>query len=171
MEYKLEPVEGLDEGGLLWIRGPNVMMGYMKSKKPGEIVPLKDGWYNTGDIVSVDSEGYIKILGRQKRFAKIGGEMVSLSLVEELAVKADKEESHAAMHFMDAKKGEQILLFTTSKKVTRDSIKDVLEKRGLAAIYLPKHFVLVKEIPVLATGKTNYRKLLDMTEEFTKAGK
>lgn len=168
IQYKLEPVEGLDEGGLLWIKGPNVMMGYVKPKKPAEIVPLKDGWYNTGDIVNVDSEGYIKILGRQKRFAKIGGEMVSLSVVEELAVKVHKEESHAAMHMMDPKKGEQIILFTTSKKVDRDSIKSALEKRGLAAIYLPKHFVLVKEIPVLATGKTNYRKLLEMTEEFIK---
>lgn len=171
IEYKLEPVEGLGEGGLLWIRGPNVMLGYVKPKKPGEIVPLKDGWYNTGDIVSVDSEGYITILGRQKRFAKIGGEMVSLSVVEEMAVKVDKEEFHAAMHLLDDKKGEQILLFTTSKKVTRDAVKEILEKKGLSAIYLPKHFVFVKEIPVLATGKTNYRKLLEMSEDFIKDAK
>lgn len=168
IEYKLEPVEGLEEGGLLWVKGPNVMMGYVKKKNPGAIVPLKGGWYNTGDIVSVDSDGYIKILGRQKRFAKIGGEMISLAVVEELAVKVDKEESHAAMHVQDEKKGEQIILFTTSQNVTRDSIKSMLEKRSLSAIYLPKHFVLVKEIPVLATCKTNYRALLDMSEEFIK---
>lgn len=168
IEYKLEPVEGLDKGGLLWIKGPNVMMGYVKPKNPGHIEPLKDGWYNTGDIVDVDSDGYITILGRQKRFAKIGGEMVSLAVIEEFAVKVDKEESHAAMYVVDDKKGEQILLFTTSKKVNRDSIKSVLEERDFAGYYLPKYFVHVKEIPVLATGKTNYRKLLEMSEEYIK---
>ena len=85
MEARLEPVEGITEGGRLFLRGPNVMAGYMSPDDPTRIEPLDGGWHDTGDIVDIDEEGYIAILGRVKRFAKIGGEMVSLSAVEGLA--------------------------------------------------------------------------------------
>lgn len=171
IEYKIEPVEGLRNSGLLYIKGPNVMMGYIKSDKPTEILSPEDGWYNTGDIVKIDQDGYIKILGRQKRFAKIGGEMVSLAAIEDIAVKIDKENAHAVMHLLDKTKGEQIILFTTSQKVNRDSMRIQITNRELPELYLPKHFVEVKEIPVLATGKTNYRELLKMAEDFVKKNK
>jgi acyl-[acyl-carrier-protein]-phospholipid O-acyltransferase/long-chain-fatty-acid--[acyl-carrier-protein] ligase len=170
IEYFIKPVEGITEGGLLCVKGPNIMMGYMHPNKPGIIVHTKepglgDGWYNTGDIVNVDEEGYIKILGRAKRFAKIAGEMVSLAIVEELAMLVDKDHMHAAMHIEDEKKGEQILLFTTSKNLTRDLMLEKIHKRNLPELYLPKYFVHLDDIPVMATGKTNYRALLEMAEK------
>src|SRR6185437_12009402 len=85
IEYKLEPVEGIPHAGRLVIRGPNIMLGYIKPDAPGVIHPPKDGWYDTGDVVSIDEDGYIKIRGRLKRFAKIGGEAVSLAVVESCA--------------------------------------------------------------------------------------
>ncbi len=171
MEYFIKPVEGIENGGLLCVKGPNVMLGYIQSDKPGIIVPttekgLGPGWYNTGDIVNVDEDGYIKILGRSKRFAKIAGEMVSLAIIEEIAMIADSDNMHAAMHVNDEKKGEQIILFSTSKKIDRDSVLEVIHERNLTELYLPKHFVYLDEIPVLATGKTNYRALLEMAEKY-----
>ena len=116
VEYFIKEVEGITEGGLLCIIGPNVMLGYMKADNPGVIDPpheegLGEGWYNTGDIVSIDEDGYITIQGRAKRFAKIAGEMVSLSVVEDMAMKVDKEGMHAAVHIADDRKGEQILIY------------------------------------------------------------
>ncbi len=85
MEYKLETVPGIDEGGRLSVRGPNVMLGYLRAENPGVLEPLVDGWHDTGDIVTIDAGGFIAIKGRAKRFAKIAGEMVSLSAVEAMA--------------------------------------------------------------------------------------
>ena len=172
IECFIKDVEGIDEGGLLCIKGPNVMLGYMKPDNPGVIVPpceegLGEGWYNTGDIVSIDEDGYITILGRAKRFAKIAGEMVSLSVVEDMAMKVDKEGMHAAVHIADDRKGEQVIIFSTSDQVTRDSMKDMIKSNGISDLYLPKYFVKMDEIPVLATGKTNYRLLLEMAEKYT----
>ena len=176
VEYFIKEVEGITEGGLLCIKGPNVMLGYMKADNPGVIDPpheegLGEGWYNTGDIVSIDEDGYITIQGRAKRFAKIAGEMVSLSVVEDMAMKVDKEGMHAAVHIADDRKGEQILIFTTSEHISRDSMKDMIKSNGISDLYLPRYFIKLAEIPVLATGKTNYRMLLEMAEQYvTKEG-
>ena len=165
MEHVLMPVEGIKEGGKLCIKGPNVMLGYIFTDNPGEVVSpsvekLGNGWYDTGDIVSVDNEGYVKILGRVKRFAKIAGEMVSLVGVEDIANKIDNNVLHAAVHIEDEKKGEQIILFTESPKVTRDNFIEKLKEEGGSELLIPK---LIKQIqiPVLATGKINYRQLLE----------
>lgn len=175
IEYKIKPVEGMEPGsGILCIKGPNVMKGYVFPDNPGVISrpndpEFGDGWYDTGDIVSIDKEGFITILGRKKRFAKIAGEMVPLSGIEEVASEADAGNNHAAMNVPDKRKGEQIILFTTGKNLNRDTMLDALKARNLTELYLPKHFVVVDEIPVLATGKTNYRELLKMAEEFVKS--
>ncbi|MDG1437061.1 MAG: acyl-[ACP]--phospholipid O-acyltransferase [Rickettsiaceae bacterium] len=170
IEYVLQPVEGISEGGRLCIRGPNIMQGYIKPENPGVIETvhvdkLGDHWYDTGDIVSIDEDGYMTIIGRQKRFAKVAGEMVSLSAVEDLISKSDASSTHAAVCIEDEKKGEQIVLFTTSTDMTRDKIAKSCHELQIAELYIPKTIIAIKELPVLATGKLNYRKLVEMAEK------
>jgi acyl-[acyl-carrier-protein]-phospholipid O-acyltransferase/long-chain-fatty-acid--[acyl-carrier-protein] ligase len=158
MEHKLEPVPGINDAGQLHVKGPNIMQGYLLTDNPGKLVPPESiygkGWYDTGDIVHVDDDGFISIRGRSKRFAKIGGEMVSLTAVEQLAINAWPEAHHAAISLPDAKKGEQIILVTTQKQAT---INDLLAvSPGITNISLPKKILIVDEIPVMATGKVNY---------------
>src|SRR5690606_12191471 len=93
IDHYLAPVSGIADGGELVVHGPNVMLGYLFHGSDGAILPpwtaaRGAGWYATGDIVTVDTNGYVSIRGRAKRFAKIGGEMVSLAAVEELAQNA-----------------------------------------------------------------------------------
>jgi acyl-[acyl-carrier-protein]-phospholipid O-acyltransferase/long-chain-fatty-acid--[acyl-carrier-protein] ligase len=158
MCYKLEPVEGIEDAGRLHVSGPNIMLGYLLADNPGKLVPptsiYGDGWYDTGDIVQVDSEGFISIRGRSKRFAKISGEMVSLTAVEQLATNAWPDAHHAAISLPDAKKGEQIILLTTEKQAAVNGLAEA--SKGIAQICLPKKIIIVDAIPVMATGKTNY---------------
>ena len=158
MEYKLEPVPGIQEAGQLHVKGPNIMKGYLLSDNPGKLVPPKSiygkGWYNTGDIVHVDEEGYISIKGRSKRFAKVSGEMVSLTAVEQLATNAWPKAMHAATSIPDARKGELVLLLTTQKDATPQQL--AVASPGVAAISLPKKVLVVDSIPILGTGKINY---------------
>ncbi len=170
VETVLLPVEGIAEGGRLCVKGPNVMMGYIHHDNPGVIVPpqvdkLGEGWYDTGDVVTISSEGYIKIQGRAKRFAKIAGEMVSLSSVEEIANKIDSKALHAAVHIEDDKKGEQIILYTESSKITRETFVEAVRSQMRTEILIPRIIEKVTEVPVLPTGKINYRKLLEMAEK------
>jgi len=158
MGYKLEPVEGIEEGGRLHVSGPNIMLGYLLADNPGKLVAPKsiygDGWYDTGDIVHVDNEGFLSIRGRSKRFAKVSGEMVSLTAVEQLATNAWPDAHHAAISLPDAKKGEQVILLTTYKQATVSDL--AAASKGVALILLPKKILIVDAIPVMATGKTNY---------------
>ena len=169
LEYQIEPVEGIEEGGKLHIKGPNVMLGYIKSDKPGKLVPVSsqfgDEWYDTGDIVKIDEDGYITILDRAKRFAKIGGEMVSLSLTEQLATLCDPEGAHASLCIFDDKRGEQIVLLSTHKGLTRKELAETAKQHGFTELALPKHILHVEEIPVMATGKVNYRQIQQYAEE------
>ena len=158
MEHKLEPVPGINDAGQLHVKGPNIMQGYLMADNPGKLVPPESiygkGWYDTGDIVHIDDDGFISIRGRSKRFAKVGGEMISLTAVEQLAINAWPEAHHAAISLPDAKKGEQIILVTTQKQAT---INDLLAvSPGITNISLPKKILIVDEIPVMATGKINY---------------
>lgn len=158
MGYKLEPVEGIEEAGRLHVSGPNIMLGYLLADNPGKLVPPKsiygDGWYDTGDIVHVDNEGFLSIRGRSKRFAKVSGEMVSLTAVEQMATNAWPDAHHAAISLPDAKKGEQVILLTTHKQATVSDL--AAASKGVALILLPKKILIVDVIPVMATGKTNY---------------
>ncbi len=169
MESAILPVEGITEGGRLCIKGPNVMLGYISSTNPGVIVPpsvemLGEGWYDTGDIVSIDTEGYIKILGRAKRFAKIAGEMISLANVEEIASQIDPKVLHASVCIQDEKKGEQIILFTESKKITRESFVSQVQISKKTELLIPRIIKILAEVPILSTGKINYRKIVEMAE-------
>ncbi len=170
LEYKVIPVEGIETGGKLVVKGDNIMLGYVIKDNPGVIQKpyvegLGEGWYDTGDIVNIDENQYITILGRAKRFAKIGGEMVSLFLVEEIAGEVDSMAMYAAVSIEDNKKGEQIILFTTSQIITKEKIFAEIKKAKISELYTPKSIVRLAELPVLATGKINYRAILAMAPE------
>ncbi len=174
MEYYLDPVEGIEEGGRLFVKGPNVMLGYLLAESDGEIqAPESDrglGWYDTGDIARVDEDGYFYILGRAKRFAKIGGEMVSLVAVEELATQTWPGFNHAAVSLMDDKKGNKIILITDNKDALRKQFHERLKKDKYGELYLPKKVLLAEELPVLGTGKTDYVALTQMAQEAEEEG-
>jgi len=165
LEYYLEPVPGIEQGGRLCVRGPNVMLGYLLAdsdqiKPPSSSRGL--GWYDTGDIVDIDEEEFITVLGRAKRFAKIGGEMISLTAVEELAMKVWPGFNHAAVNLPDMKKGEKIVLVTDNRGATRKELQEYAREHGLGELYIPKKVVLADALPVLGTGKTDYRTLNEM---------
>jgi acyl-[acyl-carrier-protein]-phospholipid O-acyltransferase/long-chain-fatty-acid--[acyl-carrier-protein] ligase len=159
IEYALDPVPGV-EGGRLSVRGPNIMLGYLKSDKPGMIeAPATErgpGWYDTGDIVTVDAEGFVTIQGRAKRFAKIGGEMVSLTAVEELATRTWPESQHAAVSLPDFQKGEQLILVTTRADAQRPELSARAKADGMSELNVPKRIVTVAAIPLLGSGKADY---------------
>ncbi len=156
MEYKLEPVEGIADGGRLMIKGPNVMLGYLRADNPGVLERPMDGWYDTGDIVTVDEWKFVTILGRAKRFAKIAGEMVSLTSIEMKLQKVLPDVASAVVAIPDAKKGEQLVMFTTLDKPDRKFIAAGLKELGSSELMIPKTIVSVAEMPVLGTGKTDY---------------
>ena len=157
MEYKLKTVDGIKEGKELWVKGGNVMLGYMKHDKPGELQPPPDGWYDTGDIVSIDDDGYVFIKGRCKRFAKIGGEMVSLLAIEQIIDKAWVGFSSGAVNIPDAKKGEQIVLITNCPDITRDGLVQAFKKADFPEIGIPTRIIVTDTPPLLGTGKFDYQ--------------
>jgi acyl-[acyl-carrier-protein]-phospholipid O-acyltransferase / long-chain-fatty-acid--[acyl-carrier-protein] ligase len=156
MQMRLEPVEGIPEGGRLWLTGPNLMLGYMTADRPGELQPRGDAWHDTGDIVSVDREGFITIRGRVKRFAKIAGEMVSLGAVEMLVKALWPEENHAAVSVPDKRKGERIVLVTTAHDADPETMRKFGRQAGATDLMVPHDIVKVGEIPLLGSGKTDY---------------
>jgi acyl-[acyl-carrier-protein]-phospholipid O-acyltransferase/long-chain-fatty-acid--[acyl-carrier-protein] ligase len=162
MESRLEPVEGIPHAGRFVVRGPNIMLGYIKPDRPGTIVPPQDGWYDTGDVVSIDDDGFIAIRGRLKRFAKIGGETVSLSVVESCASALWPEHSHAAVVAPDERRGEQIVLVTTCPDAQRTDFAGWISNHGVPELAIPRRIVHVESVPVLGTGKTDYTKVAAM---------
>jgi acyl-[acyl-carrier-protein]-phospholipid O-acyltransferase/long-chain-fatty-acid--[acyl-carrier-protein] ligase len=154
---RLEPVEGIAGGGRLFVSGPNVMLGYLSAEEPGIIVPPPDGWYDTGDVVAIDDSGFVTILGRAKRFAKIAGEMVSLAAVEDWAASLWPGFGHAATALPDSRKGERIVLLTTRPAAARADFAAYVRGRGLPEIGTPAEIVFVAAIPLLGTGKVDYR--------------
>ena len=163
METRLEPVEGISGAGQLYVRGPNIMLGYLKPDAPGKIVAPEGGWYNTGDIVAIDEEGFVAIRGRLKRFAKIGGEAVSLAVVENIASALWPENSHAAVAIPDGRKGEQIVLVTNAPEASRVAMVGWAQNHGVTELALPRRLILVDAIPILATGKTDYVSVQKLT--------
>jgi len=168
MEHKLEPVEGVTDGGRLFVRGPNVMKGYLNADANAKFLAL-GGWYDTGDIVSVDAEGYLHIRGRMKRFAKVSGEMVSLTAVEDALAGAFPQYGLrcqvAVITRPDENKGEALIAVTNEPKLTLDEIRAAIKAKGLTALSAPREIKTVKEIPKLGTGKVNHRELQTMLAE------
>ena len=156
MAARLEPVDGIPNAGLLTIWGPNIMLGYLHADRPGEIDPPKDGWYNTGDVVSIDKDNVITIRGRMKRFAKIGGETVSLSVVENCASALWPDKHHAAVALPCPPKGEQVVLVTDEAEARRMDLVAWAQNHGVSELAVPRMVLTVPAIPVLGTGKTDY---------------
>jgi len=154
--HRLEPVPGIDTGGRLSVSGPNIMKGYLLADNPGTLVPPPDGWYDTGDIVSLDADGYVSIEGRAKRFAKIAGEMVSLTAVEAHVSEVWPGIGHAVVSLPDKRKGEQLILITEAEKADRKALSAHGKTKGLSEIMIPKTIVSVKKLPLLGTGKIDY---------------
>jgi acyl-[acyl-carrier-protein]-phospholipid O-acyltransferase/long-chain-fatty-acid--[acyl-carrier-protein] ligase len=165
IEHRIDPVEGIPVGGRLYIRGPNVMDGYISGQDPQTIEALSEGWHDTGDIVDIDAEGYITILGRAKRFAKIAGEMVSLTAVEGMANAVWPEASNAVVAVPDNKKGERLILVSTHDGIDTTRLSAWARENGAPELAVPKKVVKVDEIPVLGTGKTDYVSIQELVEE------
>lgn len=155
VETKLTPVDGIAEGGRLLVRGPNVMAGYILGHAPGVVQPPDGGWHDTGDIVSIE-DGFITIKGRAKRFAKIGGEMISLAAVESLASSCWPGANHVVVALPDAKKGEQLILVTDKPDAEKPVLLDYAQKNGFPELWVPRALLVVGAIPMLGSGKTDF---------------
>ena len=140
MEARLEAVPGIDQGGRLYVRGPNVMLGYYRAENPGVLEPPVDGWHDTGDIVEIDPQGFITIKGRAKRFAKIAGEMVSLSAVEALAAELWPQLITVVVALPDARKGERLVLLTTDANCTREAFSQFARRKGASELMVPAEY-------------------------------
>lgn len=160
VELRLDPVPGIEQGGRLSVRGPNIMLGYYKVDRPGVLMPpatdAGGGWYDTGDIVSVDDDGFVTIAGRARRFAKIGGEMVSLTAAEELASRAWPDAAHAIVALADSQKGEQLVLVTTHADAERGAMLTCARTQGVPELCVPRRIVCVLSLPLLGSGKIDY---------------
>ena len=162
IEYRFDPVEGVTEGGRLLVKGPNVMLGYLNPDANAQFKAL-DGWYDTGDIARVDQDGFLQILGRLKRFAKISGEMVSLTAVEDALAGAFPQYGlrcqTAVLSRPDPDKGEALIAVTNEPRLTLNQVREAVRAKGLSNLCAPRELRVVREIPKLGTGKTNHREL------------
>jgi len=168
MDYEIQPVEGVTDGGRLFVHGPNVMKGYLNTEANAKFQML-GGWYDTGDIVSVDADGYLHIRGRVKRFAKVSGEMVSLSAVEDALAGAFPQYGLrcqiAIITRPDEGKGEALIAVTNEPKLTLEEIRAAIAAKGWTNLSAPREIKVVPEIPKLGTGKVNFRELQTLISE------
>ena len=168
MEARLEPVPGVEEGGRLYVRGPNVMLGYMRTDNPGVLERPPEGWHDTGDIVTIDADGFIAIKGRAKRFAKIGGEMISLAAVEALAADLWPDAMSGAATVPDARKGERLVLVTTKNDPKRSELLAFARARGASEMMVPTEVLILEKLPVLGSGKIDNIALTNFVRERAK---
>ena len=169
LQHQLVPVPGIPKGGMLHVKGPNLMSGYLRFEQPGVLQPpaspAGEGWYETGDVVEIDEDGFVKIVGRVKRFAKVAGEMVSLEAVEKLAAVASPGAAHAASTQPDPARGETILLFTTDRQLAREQLQSAARDGGWPEIAVPRRIIPVEALPLLGTGKIDYVTLKQWAEK------
>ena len=163
--YRIEPMPGIDKGGRLIVSGPNVMAGYLRHENPGVLEPPEGHWYDTGDIVTIDEDGYVHIQGRAKRFAKIGGEMISLAAVESFVAALWPENTHAVVNLPDARKGERLVLVTDFQDAKRDALMAYARGNGIAELSIPRSIVTVATVPLLGSGKMDYVSIMKLAED------
>jgi acyl-[acyl-carrier-protein]-phospholipid O-acyltransferase/long-chain-fatty-acid--[acyl-carrier-protein] ligase len=155
IQARLDPVEGITEGGRLRVRGPNVMLGYLDAAQPGRVVPPEGGWHDTGDIVTIE-DGFVAIKGRAKRFAKLGGEMISLAAVESMISGLWPGQNHVVVALPDARKGEQLVLVTEKPDADRAALQQAAKEHGFPELWVPRAILVARAIPVLGNGKIDY---------------
>jgi acyl-[acyl-carrier-protein]-phospholipid O-acyltransferase/long-chain-fatty-acid--[acyl-carrier-protein] ligase len=155
MEVRLEKVPGVEEGGRLFVKGPNVMLGYLRVENPSVLDPPVDGWHDTGDIVSIDKQGFVTIKGRAKRFAKIGGEMISLAAVEAFAAELWPDIPSAVASMPDPRKGERLVLVTQQLNATRAEFQTYAKAHGASDLMIPSEIMIVPKLPLLGSGKVD----------------
>jgi acyl-[acyl-carrier-protein]-phospholipid O-acyltransferase/long-chain-fatty-acid--[acyl-carrier-protein] ligase len=169
MEVRLEKVEGVEDGGCLSVKGPNVMLGYLRTENPGVLEPPPGGWHDTGDIVTVDKQGFITIKGRAKRFAKIAGEMVSLAAVEALADVLWPNTVSAVVPVPDVRKGERLIMVTQKKGALRSEFQAFARSRGASELMTPAEVVHLEKIPLLGSGKVDNVAVTKIVRDMTAA--
>lgn len=165
IQSRLDPVDGIHDGGKLVVRGANVMLGYMRLERPGVIEPPDGGWHDTGDIVEIDGFGFVTIKGRAKRFAKIGGEMVSLAAVESMVASLWPDQNHVVVSLPDARKGEQLVLVTDKFDADKAALLTSARAQGFAELWVPKAVLVVQQIPMLGAGKIDFQATADLARK------
>jgi acyl-[acyl-carrier-protein]-phospholipid O-acyltransferase/long-chain-fatty-acid--[acyl-carrier-protein] ligase len=171
MEHKLLPVDGIDDRGgsvgRLFVRGKNVMKGYLKNETANHKYFVEDqGWYDTGDVVEITDGGFLKIVGRLKRFAKISGEMISLPALEEaLTGRFGDRMPTAVISFPDGQKGEKLVVVTSNREIDLKTVRDVLKSKGFSDLAIPRDLSFVKDIPKLGAGKIDYPKVREIVSK------
>lgn len=165
IEVKIVPAEGIDRGGLLHVRGKNVMLGYFEPDNPGALKPPPDGWHNTGDIVEQDENGYLHIRGRLRRFVKIAGEMTPLDGVEDALRKAFPDVRFAVFRMEDATRGEQIGTLCDDAGIDRQTIAARFQEEKIPPLWVPRRIIMTSDFPQLPSGKTDYVATQKLAEE------
>ncbi len=165
MEVRLEKVPGVEDGGRLFVKGPNVMLGYLRVENPGVLDPPPEGWHDTGDIVAIDGQGFVAIKGRAKRFAKIGGEMISLAAVEAVAADLWPDIPTGVVAAPDPRKGERLVLVTQNEKATRAEFQAYAKSRGASELMIPSEFMIVPKLPLLGSGKVDLVSVAKLVRE------
>jgi acyl-[acyl-carrier-protein]-phospholipid O-acyltransferase/long-chain-fatty-acid--[acyl-carrier-protein] ligase len=165
MRARLEPVPGIEDGGRLSVAGPNVMLGYYRAERPGVLEPPVDGWHDTGDIVTIDADGYIRIKGRAKRFAKIGGEMVSLAAVEAMAAELWPQALSVVVSLPDTRKGERLVLVTQQAGADRGQLLRHARLKGATELTVPADVLVVERVPLLGSGKPDFQATTQLARE------
>jgi acyl-[acyl-carrier-protein]-phospholipid O-acyltransferase/long-chain-fatty-acid--[acyl-carrier-protein] ligase len=156
IKHRLDPVPGIDADGVLLLSGPNVMSGYLQADQPGIVQPPEQGWHDTGDIVRIDEDGFVTIVGRAKRFAKLAGEMVSLAVAERIAAAAYPDWRHAVVALPDSRRGERLVLVTEAPEIRRDALIEAATRERLPELAIPRDIIAGVALPLLGSGKTDY---------------